>query len=59
MSYSEQNKVLRTALSKPTLWTAYKYYQRRAVIYGFERISLTKFRNNYWLTKPKPAPIVN
>ncbi len=43
-----QQKVLQQALKKNNVWLAYSYYQRRATIYGFERISLKKFKKNYW-----------
>ncbi len=49
---------LKKSLKKPTLWQAYKYYERRALIYGVTRVSISKYKKLYWENRPKTNPVV-
>jgi len=43
-----QQRVLKKSLTKRPLWNAYKYYESRAVKYGFARISLSNYNRDYY-----------
>lgn len=43
-----QQRVLKQSLRKRPLWNAYKYYESRAVKYGFARISLSNYNRDYY-----------
>ncbi len=44
----QQQKTLKTSLTKSPVWNGYKYYEKRAVKYGFARIRLQNYQNNYY-----------
>ncbi len=43
-----QQKTLKKSLKKTTLWNGYKYYESRAVRYGFARIRLQNYDKDYY-----------
>jgi hypothetical protein len=54
MSHVLHDKFLRKSLTKPNLWQAYKYYERRALIFGVTRITINKYKSIYWDNRIPP-----
>ncbi len=58
MSHKIHDNFLKKSLTKSNLWQAYKYYERRALIYGVTRVSLKKYKQLYWDNrKVAPGPV--
>ena len=43
-----QKSILKESLTKPDIWQAYKYYEKKALFWGFTRISLNKYKKMYF-----------
>lgn len=49
-----QKSILKESLTKPDIWQAYKYYEKKALFWGFTRISLNKYKKMYWKNHSVP-----
>lgn len=52
-----QNAFLRVSLTKSDVWEGYKYYEKKALFWGFARIQLIKYKKLYWKNKSKSIPL--
>ncbi len=57
MSHILHDNFLKKSLTKSNVWSGYKFYERRALIYGVTRISLNKYKKFYWENRSVPVPV--